>query len=72
MSRGDCCPFARCDAREAVGSLGVVLRLPEPMLAHAESIPGGAAWMFEPKLDGFRCLVCTHDGFRAGVGAVGI
>jgi ATP-dependent DNA ligase len=21
--------------------------------------------LFEPKLDGFRCMVCTHDGFRA-------
>ena len=43
----------------------MVLRLPEPMLARADSIPSGAGWMFEPKLDGFRCLVCTHAGFRA-------
>ena len=49
--------------REAVGSSGVVL--PEPMLARADSIPSGAGWTFEPKLDGFRCLVCTHAGFRA-------
>src|SRR4051794_16936363 len=35
------------------------------MLARADSIPGGSGWMFEPKLDGFRCLVCTHAGFRA-------
>jgi bifunctional non-homologous end joining protein LigD len=43
----------------------VVLRLPEPMLARADAIPRGRGWVFEPKLDGFRCLVCTHDGFRA-------
>jgi bifunctional non-homologous end joining protein LigD len=43
-----------------------LLRLPEPMLARAGAIPTGAGWRFEPKLDGFRCLVCTHDGrFRA-------
>ena len=29
------------------------------------SDPSGRGWTFEPKLDGFRCLVCTHDGFRA-------
>jgi bifunctional non-homologous end joining protein LigD len=28
-------------------------------------IPSGRGWRFEPKLDGFRCLVCTHAGFRA-------
>jgi hypothetical protein len=43
----------------------VVLRLPEPMLARADSIPSGAGWTFEPKLDGFCCLVCTQAGFRA-------
>src|SRR4051812_6192849 len=43
----------------------MVLRLPEPMLARADSIPSGSGWSFEPKLDGFRCLVCTHAGFRA-------
>src|SRR3954468_2080336 len=35
------------------------------MLARAGDLPAGAGWSFEPKLDGFRCLVCTHDGFRA-------
>ena len=36
------------------------------MLARAGAIPAGAGWRFEPKLDGFRCLVCTHGGrFRA-------
>src|SRR4051794_7463453 len=35
------------------------------MLARADSIPSGSGWTFEPKLDGFRCLVCTHAGFRA-------
>ena len=43
----------------------MALRLPEPMLARAGDLPAGAGWSFEPKLDGFRCLVCTHDGFRA-------
>lgn len=48
-----------------VGS-GAVLRLPESMLARAGAIPAVGGWSFEPKLDGFRCLVCTHDGrFRA-------
>jgi bifunctional non-homologous end joining protein LigD len=42
-----------------------VLRLPEPMLARSGPIPTGPGWRFEPKLDGFRCLVCTHGGFRA-------
>ena len=43
-----------------------MLRLPEPMLAKAGSLPTRAGWTFEPKLDGFRCLVCTHGGrFRA-------
>jgi bifunctional non-homologous end joining protein LigD len=35
------------------------------MLARAGPIPRGRSWTFEPKLDGFRCLVCTHAGFRA-------
>ena len=43
----------------------VALRLPEPMLARSGPIPGGAGWTFEPKLDGFQCLVCTHAVFRA-------
>jgi bifunctional non-homologous end joining protein LigD len=43
----------------------VVLRLPEPMLGRAGAIPHGRGWTFEPKLDGFRCLVCTHAGLRA-------
>src|SRR5438046_2856299 len=50
----DCCRFAP------------VLRLPEPMLARSGPIPTGSGWLFEPKLDGFRCIVCTHGGrFRA-------
>jgi bifunctional non-homologous end joining protein LigD len=32
------------------------------MLAKAGAIPSGNGWIFEPKLDGFRCLVCTHGG----------
>jgi hypothetical protein len=44
----------------------VLLRLPQPMLARPGLIPSGRGWTFEPKLDGFRCLVCTHAGaFRA-------
>jgi bifunctional non-homologous end joining protein LigD len=40
-----------------------VLRLPEPMLARSGPIPTGSGWRFEPKLDGFRCLVCAHGGW---------
>ena len=43
----------------------MALRLLEPMLARSGPIPGGAGWTFEPKLDGFRCLVSTHAVFRA-------
>jgi bifunctional non-homologous end joining protein LigD len=35
------------------------------MLARSGPIPTGAGWAFEPKLDGYRCLVCTHGRFRA-------
>ena len=36
------------------------------MLARSGPIPRGRGWTFEPKLDRFRCLVCTHaGGFRA-------
>ena len=42
-----------------------MLRLPDPMLARADTIPRGPGWLFGPKLDGFRCMVCTHDGFQA-------
>ena len=35
------------------------------MLGRAGTIPRGSGWTFEPKLDGFRCLVCTHALFRA-------
>jgi ATP-dependent DNA ligase len=41
-----------------------VLRLPEPMLTRAAPIPVGGGWLFDPKLDGFRCLVCTHGRVR--------
>ena len=43
----------------------MALRLPEPMLARAGEIPRGRGWTFEPKLDGFRCMVCTHASFHA-------
>ena len=45
------------------------MRLPiqpplEPMLAKlARSIPDGDGWLFEPKWDGFRCVV-FRDGDR--------
>ena len=42
-----------------------MLRLPEPVLARAGALPTGPGWRFEPKLDGYRCLVCTHGRFRA-------
>lgn len=43
-----------------------MLRLPDPMLCRSGPIPSGRGWLFEPKLDGFRCLTCTHSGrFRA-------
>jgi bifunctional non-homologous end joining protein LigD len=32
------------------------------MLAKTGPIPTGRGWIFEPKLDRFRCLVCTHGG----------
>src|SRR5436190_7534122 len=35
------------------------------MLARAGAIPSGVGWRYEPKLDGYRCLVCTHGRFRA-------
>ena len=41
------------------------MRLPEPTLARAGAIRRGRGWRFEPKLDGFRCLTCTHARFRA-------
>jgi bifunctional non-homologous end joining protein LigD len=44
----------------------LVLRLPELALARSGPVPAGRGWRFEPKLDGFRCLTCTHGGrFRA-------
>jgi bifunctional non-homologous end joining protein LigD len=35
------------------------------MLARSGPVPEGVGWRFEPKLDGYRCLVCTHARFRA-------
>jgi len=42
-----------------------MLALPNPMLARQEPLPTGRGWRFEPKLDGFRCLTCTHGRFKA-------
>jgi len=41
-----------------------LLRLPEPMLTKPGPIPVASGWLFEPKLDGFRCLVCSHRRLR--------
>src|SRR4051794_29673917 len=36
------------------------------MLAKSGPIPRDVGWSFEPRLDGFRCLICTHGGrYRA-------
>lgn len=35
------------------------------MLARSGTIPSGGGSLFEPKLDGYPCLVCTHGRFRA-------
>lgn len=35
------------------------------MLARSGPLPAGRAWASEPKLNGYRCLIDTHDGFRA-------
>jgi ATP-dependent DNA ligase len=32
------------------------------MLARPGPLPIVNGWRFEPKLDGFRCLACTHGG----------
>ncbi len=34
------------------------------MLARSAPLPISRGWAYEPKLDGFRCLVDTHDGLR--------
>jgi ATP-dependent DNA ligase len=63
---------SRCGPKRGLGEVSygctfeeMALRLPEPMLARSGPIPGGPGWTFEPRLDGFRCLVCTHAVFRA-------
>jgi ATP-dependent DNA ligase len=35
------------------------------MLARSAAMPARAGYAFEPKLDGFCCLVSTEGGFRA-------
>jgi ATP-dependent DNA ligase len=35
------------------------------MPARSGPLPRSRRWPFEPKLDGFRCLVCTHTRFRS-------
>ena len=34
------------------------------MVARPGKLPVGDAWSFEVKWDGFRAIVCTHDGLR--------
>jgi bifunctional non-homologous end joining protein LigD len=41
------------------------VRVPAAMLARSGPMPDGGGWSFEVKWDGFRCLVDTHEGFRA-------
>src|SRR3954468_2528017 len=75
-------PYAALDARRkwfALASVAasaaydrrVLLRLPEPALALAGTIPTGRGWRFEPRLNGFRCLTCTHGRFLARSEAAG-
>ena len=51
-----------------------VLKLPqpvwmEPMLATlTDARPAGDGWIYEPKLDGVRCLVFAEDGHDAITG----
>jgi bifunctional non-homologous end joining protein LigD len=42
------------------------MKFVEPMLAKpVESLPQGAQWQYEAKLDGYRALaLCTEDGVR--------
>jgi bifunctional non-homologous end joining protein LigD len=44
--------------------LGLVARLPEPVLAKSGPLPEGPDWRFELKLDGFRAIVSTTGGLR--------
>jgi ATP-dependent DNA ligase len=37
----------------------------ELQLARSGPISTRRGWRFEPKMEGYRCLVCTHAGFRA-------
>jgi ATP-dependent DNA ligase len=39
-----------------------MLALADPTLARSAPLPAAPGWRFEPKLDGFRCLTCTHGG----------
>ena len=44
------------------GAVGFPIELPiKPMLAKlSRTIPDGDGWLFEPKWDGFRCIVARH------------
>jgi bifunctional non-homologous end joining protein LigD len=36
------------------------------MLARSGPLPSGSGWSYELKWDGFRAIVSTEDGLRAG------
>jgi bifunctional non-homologous end joining protein LigD len=38
--------------------------IPAAMAARSGQLPRGQGWSYEVKFDGFRALVCTHDGLR--------
>lgn len=48
-----------------VGGTLRAMRLPDPMLATAGSLPESRSWSFEVKWDGIRCLVQTGAEVRA-------
>jgi bifunctional non-homologous end joining protein LigD len=38
--------------------------IPAAMVARSGRLPRGEGWSYEVKWDGFRAIVCTHDGLR--------
>jgi hypothetical protein len=38
--------------------------IPAAMVARSGRLPRAQGWSFEVKWDGFRAIVCTHDGLR--------
>jgi ATP-dependent DNA ligase len=59
--RTRCCDGARTTTEDAQMQLPVMPPI-SPMLAkNAAKLPAGGDWIFEPKWDGFRCLVFRDD-----------